>query len=190
MHTLIGKDAATLSLNDRQQPATAGSPAAAPAGACPGNRSRPRVAVVPGHCPAGHELAWPLGGRPCPRCRREKVVAAVAAADPSLPGTVIEAAVDAAAPGGQALRQLADALVADPAALTAGAPPVTGQLAAELVARGSATLTIPACAVCGRAGKPLFRGEGGGVCQRCRAWQLARPCATCGKVRPLSVRLA
>ena len=112
------------------------------------------------------------------------MVAAVAAADPSLPGAVIEAAVDAVAPGGQALRQLADALAADPAALTAGAPPVAGRLAAELIARGSATLAIPACAVCGRAGKPLFRGDGGGVCQRCRAWQLARPCATCGKAKP------
>jgi hypothetical protein len=112
------------------------------------------------------------------------VVAAVAAAVPSLPGAVIEAAVDAAAPGGQALRQLADALAADPAALRAGAPPVAGRLAIELIARGSAALAIPACTVCGRSGKPLFRGDGGGVCQRCRAWQLARPCATCGKAKP------
>jgi hypothetical protein len=112
------------------------------------------------------------------------VVAAVSAADPSLPAAVIEAAVDAVAPGGQALRQLADALAADPAALAAGAPPVAGRLAAELAARGSATVTVPACAVCGRAGKPLFRGDGGGVCQRCRSWQLARPCATCGKAKP------
>ena len=82
-------------------------------------------------CPSGHELARPLGGRACPRCRREKVVAAVSAADPSLPAAVIEAAVDAVAPGGQALRQLADALAADPAALTAGAPPVAGRLAAR-----------------------------------------------------------
>jgi len=108
----------------------------------------------------------------------------VSAADPSLPAAVIEAAVDAVAPGGQALRQLEDALAADPAVLTAGAPPVAGRLAAELIARGSATLAVPACAVCGRAGKPLFRGEGGAVCQRCRAWQLARPCASCGKARP------
>jgi hypothetical protein len=112
------------------------------------------------------------------------VVAAVSAAEQSLPRAVIEVAVDAVAPGGQALRQLADALAADPAALAAGAPPVAGRLAAELIARGSATLAIPACTVCGRAGKPLFRGDGGGVCQRCRAWQVARPCATCGKVKP------
>jgi len=97
---------------------------------------------------------------------------------------VIQAAVDAVAPGGQALRQLEDALAADPAALAAGAPPVAGRLAIELIARGSATLAIPACTACGRAGKPLFRGDGGGVCQRCRAWQLAAACASCGKVRP------
>jgi hypothetical protein len=104
----------------------------------------------------------------------------VSAADQSLPTAVIEAAVDAVAPGGQALRQLADALAADPAALAAGAPPVAGRLAIELIARGSAVLAVRACTACGRSGKPLFRGEGGGVCQRCRAWQLARPCATCG----------
>ena len=110
----------------------------------------------------------------------------MSAADQSLPGAVIEAAVDAVAPGGQALRQLADALAADRGALTAGAPPVAGRLAAELIARGSATLAIPACMVCGRTGKPLFRGDGGGVCQRCRAWQVARPCVTCGKVKPVA----
>ena len=96
------------------------------------------VAAVAARCPAGHELAWPLQGRPCSRCRRDKVVAAVSAADPSLPGAVIEAAVEAVAPAGQALRQLADALAADPGALAAGAPPVAGRLAAELSARGSA----------------------------------------------------
>ena len=108
----------------------------------------------------------------------------MSAADQSLPRTAIEAAVDAVAPGGQGLRQLADALAADPGMLRHGAPPVAGRLAAELIARGSATLAIPACTVCGRAGKPLFRGDGGGVCQRCRARQVARPCATCGKVKP------
>ena len=35
-------------------------------------------------------------------------------------------------------------------ALILGAPPVAGALAAELAARGSATLAVPACAACGR----------------------------------------
>jgi integrase len=108
-----------------------------------------------------------------------------AAAEGSLPRPVIEAAVGAVAPAGQALRQLALALAADPGALARGAPPVAGKLAAELIARGSAALPVPACAVCGRTGKPLTRGnDGDGVCQRCRSWQRAVACASCGKIRP------
>ena len=110
-----------------------------------------------------------------------------AAAERSLPRPVIEAAVAAVAPAGQALRQLAAALAADPAALARGAPPVAGRLTAELIARGSATLAIPACAACGRTGRPLFRGDdGAGVCQRCRTWQRARPCVTCGRAKPVA----
>jgi hypothetical protein len=112
-----------------------------------------------------------------------------AAAEGTLPRAVIEAAVDAAAAAGQALRQLALALAADPGCLAKGAPPVAGRLAAELIARGSATWPVPACAVCGRAGKPLTRGDdGAGVCQRCRSWQRAVACASCGKVRPRAGR--
>ena len=108
-----------------------------------------------------------------------------AAAEGTLPRAVIEEAVWAAAPAGQALRQLALALAADPGCLAKGAPPVAGRLAAELIARGSAAWPVPACAVCGRTGKPLTRGDGGaGVCQRCRSWQRAVACASCGKVRP------
>ncbi len=111
-----------------------------------------------------------------------------AAAEGSLPRPAVEAAVAAAAPTAQALIKLAAALAADPGALAAGAPPVAGRLAAELAARGSVTLAIPACAACARTGRPLFRGEGGGVCQRCRTWQLAEPCSACGKVKPVEMR--
>ncbi len=139
-------------------------------------------------CAAGHELGPGGGRRGCARCRLGQVTELAAAAEGSLPRPVIEAAVQAVAPGGQALLQLAVALTADPGALAAGAPPVAGRLAAELAARGSATLAVPACGACGRTGRPLFRGEGGGVCQRCRAWQLAEPCGDCGKIKPVAVR--
>ena len=112
----------------------------------------------------------------------------MAAADPSLPRAVIEAAIETVAPAGMALHQLAAALAADPGALSRGAPPMAGRLAAELIARGSAALTAPACVICGRSGRPLFRGDGGGVCQRCRAWQLAAACSACGKVKPVAGR--
>src|SRR5437016_2661719 len=65
---------------------------------------------------------------------------------------------------------------------------LAGRLAAELIARGSTALILPACALCGRTGKPLFRSTDGGVCQRCRNWQLAAACAICGKVKPVSGR--
>ena len=109
-------------------------------------------------------------------------------AEGSLPRPVIEAAVRVVAPGGQALLQLARALAADPGALACGAPPVAGRLAAELISRGSAALAVAACVSCGRTGRPLFRSEGGGACQRCRAWQLAEPCSGCGRVKPVSAR--
>ena len=148
----------------------------------PGSRAGHSVA----RCPAGHETA---SSRGCAPCRRDQVVEIAAAADGSLPRPVIGAAVDAVAPGGQALRHLVLALSADPGALAAGAPPVAGKLAAALIARGSAVLTVPACTACGRAGKPLFRGDAGSaVCQRCRSWQLAVACASCGKVRPRAGR--
>jgi hypothetical protein len=111
-----------------------------------------------------------------------------AAADRSLPRPAVKAAVDAAAPSGLAVSRLAAVLAADPGALTSGAPPLAGRLAAELIARGSTALTLPACTVCGRTGKPLSRTAAGGVCQRCRAWQLAAACTAWGKVKPVAGR--
>ena len=142
----------------------------------------------PGCCQAGHELGPGGGRRACPRCRRDQVVEMAAAAEGSLPRLVVAAAVDVVAVTGPVLWHLAEALAASPDALRLGAPPVAGRLAAELIARGSGTLTMPACAACGRNGMPLFRCDAGGVCQRCRAWQLAAACSGCGKVRPAAVR--
>jgi hypothetical protein len=136
--------------------------------------------------PAGHHLDSARRG--CARCRRDEVVQIAAAADRSLSRSVVEAAVDAAAPSGLAMSRLAAALAADPGVLASGAPPLAGRLAAELIARGSTALTLPACTVCGRTGKPLFRTAAGGVCQRCRAWQLAAACTACGKVKPVAGR--
>jgi hypothetical protein len=60
-------------------------------------------------CPAGHQVPPRQAGR-CPLCRRDQVTDIASAADGSLPRAVIEAAVEAVAPSGQALRQLALAL--------------------------------------------------------------------------------
>jgi hypothetical protein len=78
----------------------------------------------------------------------------VIAADGTLPASVAAAAVDAAAATPAALRELAAALATDPDMLRHGAPPLAGKLAAGLIVRGSSSLTMPACARCGRDGRP------------------------------------
>jgi hypothetical protein len=117
-------------------------------------------------------------------------LAAVIAAEPSLHPEQVAAAFDAAVANSAALRSLTAALADDPDALRIGAPPVAGRLAAELVARGSATFVLPACVRCGRDDRPLGRSGQGGVCARCRHRQLATACAHCGVVKPVAGRTA
>jgi len=144
-------------------------------------------------CAAGHRWAAAVGAaggqgaRPCPACRRQQIIAAAAAADPSLPVGTVTAAVDAVVTHPAVSRDLAAALVGDPAAITVGAPPVLGRLVTALRAAGS-TLPEPACVRCARVGKPLTRSAAGGVCARCRRWQLAQACARCQAVKPVAGR--
>jgi hypothetical protein len=143
---------------------------------------------VTARCPAGHEL--PGGARQapaCPQCRRDALIRHVMAADGTLAAGTAEAAVDAVAATPAALRELASALAADPGMIWHGAPPAAGRLAAELIARGSA-LTVPACARCGRAGRPLFRTPGGGMCKACTARVRTAACAACGQVKAIAGR--
>lgn len=119
--------------------------------------------------------------------RRGQILAAVSAADPALPAVRAAAAVDAVATNPAATRELAATLVADPHALSVGAPPVIGRLLAELRAAGS-MLPEPGCARCGRTGRPLTRSGAGGVCARCRRRQLAAACARCGVIKPVAAR--
>jgi len=138
-------------------------------------------------CPAGHELTGRGLQRPCAACRREALIQHVTAAA-SVPASQAAAAVDAVAASPAVLRVLTAALAIDPDMLRHGAPPVAGRLAAELIARGSKTLTMPACARCGRAGVPLYRTPGGGMCKPCTARQITAACAHCGEVKPVVSR--
>ncbi len=117
-------------------------------------------------------------------------MARVAAADRSLAPGQVAAAVDAAAGNGQALRSLAAALAGRTArdVLADGAPPGVGRLVAELISRGSAEFTAPACKSCGTTGRPLTRSSRGGVCPRCRNRLLAAACARCGGIKPVAGR--
>jgi hypothetical protein len=140
---------------------------------------------VTASCPAGHQLSGPR--RPCAACRREALIQHVIAAA-SVPASQAAAAIDAVATNPAVLRVLSAALAADPDMLRHGAPPAAGRLAAELIARGSAVLTLPACARCDRAGIPLYRTPAGGMCKPCAARQIRTACARCGAVKPVAGR--
>jgi len=58
----------------------------------------------------------------------------------------------------------------------------------ELIARGSASLTMPSCARCGRDGRPLFRTAGGSMCKPCAARVRTAACAHCGEVKAIAGR--
>jgi hypothetical protein len=126
--------------------------------------------------------------RICPACRRLQIIAWITTAETALPASQAAAAVDAAAASPAALRSLAHALADDPGALARGAPPVVGRLVTELIARGSATLTVPACTACGRTGWPLNRTSAGAMCARCAHRALAAECARCHIVKPAAGR--
>jgi len=139
-------------------------------------------------CPEGHELTSHGTRRPCAACRRDALIRYVITAEGSLPRSEAAAAVDAVATSPAVLRDLAAALAADPGMLRHGAPPVAGRLVSELIARGSKTLTVPACARCGRTGMPLYRTPDGGMCKPCTARQITAECAHCGQVKPVVSR--
>jgi hypothetical protein len=136
-------------------------------------------------CPAGHQLAVGVAG--CRGCRVEAIIAVVAVACPELARQDIAAAVQATVTSGAVARDLAVALAAGPAVVAGGAPPVVGRLVAELRGRGS-SLSVPACAHCGRVGLSLIRVGVIGLCGRCRAHQLAEACSGCGRVRVVTGR--
>ena len=110
--------------------------------------------------------------------RRQQVLAAVLAADPTLATARVETALAAVAGHPAALRSLAVALTADRSALV-------GRLVLALRAQGATSLPVPQCAVCSREGVPLTRSSAiAGVCARCRRRELAQACARCGVVKP------
>lgn len=121
--------------------------------------------------------------------RRQQVIAAVLCADPASTPAQVQAAVTEVASHPAALRSLAEAFTADPAALTIGAPPAVGQLVLALRAGGATSLPVPTCVRCAREGRPLTRSATGkGICSSCRRRELAKACARCGVVKPVAGR--
>ncbi len=110
-------------------------------------------------------------------------------ADPALTPAQVQAAVKEVASRPAALRSLAEAFTANPAALTIGAPPVVGQLVLALRAGGGTSLLVPTCVRCAREGRSLTRSAAGkGICKSCRHRELAQGCARCRVVKPVAGR--
>ena len=125
----------------------------------------------------------------CGICRRDELLAVVIAADPSLPAAQVVAAFDAVITGPRQLRSLHTAVTDHgPGVLTVGAPTLVARLVTELVARGSTTLTLPACGACGRSDGKLTWTPQGARCPSCRRRQTAQTCATCHAVKPVAAR--
>ena len=125
----------------------------------------------------------------CAGCRRDELLAVVSAVDPSLPAAQVVAAFDAVIAGPGQLRSLHAAVTAHgPGVLTVGAPTMVARLVTELVARGSTTLTLPACGGCDRSSGKLTWTPQGARCPSCRRRQTAQACATCHVVKPVVAR--
>src|SRR5680860_3775 len=172
-------------------------PAHAPVAARPARPSSDRGRLVPvssvtraagdvtvSNCTHGHRH----GGRPCGRCRRDATLAAVIAAEASLPAGQVMAAFDTAMTTGRGVAVLEAALVTDPDVLDVGAPPAVGRLVEALVAAGSTTFTRPSCVTCGQTGRPLTVTGLGGTCSRCVHRASATACSQCGQVKPVAGR--
>jgi hypothetical protein len=117
-------------------------------------------------------------------------LAAVIAAEPSLPAGEVTDAFDAVMVTGAAVGVLSAALAADPDVLHVGAPPAVGRLTVELVKRGSTTFVAPSCVTCARTGRPLSATGQGPMCQRCVHRRSATACSHCQVVKPVAAKTA
>jgi len=131
--------------------------------------------------PAGDVLADPVAA----------VVAAVTAADQAVDQDTVRAAVERAGGGRARRRRLAAALAADPSLLTSGrspAPTVIGDLLLELRAAGATGICPPRCAACDREVTSMQRHGQDWYCCVCVRGLSLRPCASCGRRRPVAGR--
>jgi len=152
---------------------------------------------VAGRDPDG--LAWCV---PCQQrhrgaaldaARRQRVIAVVAGADPSLGTELVEAALNATAGARTTLRRLADHLDAHPEAFSTGPTStvaVLDRFTVALVAAGSTRIATidPLCRRCGRHRRWHAQVDGGGECASCWARVHREPCSVCARPRRVNHR--
>lgn len=122
---------------------------------------------------------------------RQVIVDAVAAADSSLPETVVRRVLDDTVTSRRALLGVAARVAGDPCLFTTG-PTTTAdaldRLVAGLIAAGAQSIRSmdPACDSCGQRRHRAARTATGGLCQACNARRHKMPCPVCGKSRLLA----
>lgn len=126
------------------------------------------------------------------RARTAAVVKASRANVPSLTPTLIEHALDEAAPSPAGHANVANWLLDHPDALTSGdnhCPPTVLKFIDLLIAAG-ADIARPACGHCGRADRPLpHNTPEGRICPNCYLVKNAERCGGCGKTAGVHRRL-
>ncbi len=119
------------------------------------------------------------------------VVAVVTAVDPALDPDTVRRVVEEVGGGRARRRRLAAALAGDASVLTSGrspAPMAVGNLLIALRANGSIGVSAPRCATCGRELTSMQRHGENWYCSVCVRRLSLRPCAGCGKQRPVASR--
>lgn len=124
--------------------------------------------------------------------RTALILAAVAAADPTLPQETARDVLARVAPTPRARGWLARELTRQPDVLTSGRPDGSGamqRLIAALIAGGSTGVRAPHCTLCRRIRPlPVSLPSGGRVCGPCRDWLAATLCPGCGQRRRAAMR--
>jgi hypothetical protein len=113
----------------------------------------------------------------------------VARRDPAMDREVIVRVAESVAGGRAKRRQLAQALLDNPGVLGDGrspAPRAVADLLIALRAAGSAGISPPACAECGKHLRTFQRRGDDWYCGVCGP--VREPCAACGKLRPVNCR--
>lgn len=146
-------------------------------------------------CPAGHPRQAKFRTREgCAACREieatAELIRLLSAAVGELEVSTLVEVLEATAGSAKSRSELRVWLASGPDVLRSGGsdcPAVGARVLAEL-ARQGVDVVPPRCLDCGKA-RPLPKQvEGGRVCQTCNARRNARPCATCGFIKPVAYR--
>jgi hypothetical protein len=166
-----------------------------------------RNSAICGHCGEHRRVDGrdPDGVAWCARCRqhdrrvavdagrRQRIIDAVTAADPTIGAEVVPAVLAATVQSRASLRRLADHLDAHRDVFVVGPTttlPILDRFTAALETAGAERIATihPVCGRCGRRRRWHARTESGGECSACWSRTHREPCSVCGRARNVDHR--